>query len=77
MRAVGLEPTTGRELAEYLARLRPEAPTLFLSGYPGPEMIARGLLEDGRPFLNKPFSPDELAMRVRRLLKAGVGRRPV
>ena len=60
----------GLELSEQLAQLRPGVPTLFISGYPGSEVVARGLLRDGLPSLNKPFSPDALAMRVRQLLSA-------
>jgi signal transduction histidine kinase/DNA-binding response OmpR family regulator len=64
----------GLRVSEQLERLRPGVPTLFVSGYPGPEMIARGLLREGLPFLNKPFSPDALAMWVRQLLEAGARR---
>jgi PAS domain S-box-containing protein len=60
----------GLELSERLAQLRPGVPTLFISGYPWSEMIERGMLKDGLPFLNKPFSPDDLALRVRQLLNA-------
>jgi len=59
----------GLRLSEHLAQVRPEVPTLFTSGYPGSDMIARGLFRDGLPFLAKPFSPDALVMRVRELLE--------
>ncbi len=62
----------GLRLSEYLAQARPEVPTLFISGYPGSDMIARGLFRDGLPFLAKPFSPDALVMRVRQLLEGRV-----
>jgi CheY-like chemotaxis protein len=64
----------GLKVSEQLERLRPGVPTLFVSGYPGPEMIARGLLREGLPFLNKPFSPDALAIWVRQLLETGARR---
>jgi two-component system cell cycle sensor histidine kinase/response regulator CckA len=60
----------GRELADHLARLRPGLPVLFMSGYTNDEIIRRGLLSPGAPFLQKPFSPEALATKVRELLDA-------
>ena len=58
----------GRELNEALRGLRPELPLLFMSGYPGQEVAERGLLDPAASFIQKPFSPQELAQRVRGLL---------
>jgi DNA-binding response OmpR family regulator len=57
----------GSELARRLAVERPGLPILFLSGYTDDEMTLRGL---GPPsaFVQKPFTPDVLARRVREML---------
>jgi two-component system cell cycle sensor histidine kinase/response regulator CckA len=65
----------GRELADHLARLRPALPVLFMSGYTNDEIIRRGLLSPGAPYLQKPFSPEALAAKVREVLDASRGRR--
>jgi two-component system, cell cycle sensor histidine kinase and response regulator CckA len=68
---------SGRELGDRLARLRPGIPVLYTSGFTGEDVIRRGMLEEGRPFLQKPFTPHELARAVREALDVGVaGRAP-
>ena len=58
----------GRDLAARLNAVYPQARTLFMSGYT-PNVIAhRGVLDDGVNFMQKPFSRDELAHKVRRAL---------
>ena len=54
----------GRELAGHIARIRPTARLLFMSGYTDDDVLQRGVIADGRQFLAKPFSPDELLERV-------------
>ena len=58
----------GRELAQRLRERSPELPILFISGYTGDDVVERGLLAAGAPFLSKPFAPEALAAAVRRLL---------
>jgi two-component system cell cycle sensor histidine kinase/response regulator CckA len=58
----------GRELARSLAAMVPALRVLFVSGFAGDEVERLGLLEAGRPFLSKPFSPELLVERVRELL---------
>lgn len=58
----------GRELRERVAELRPNIPVLFISAYTGEEVIRRGLMEQGAPFLQKPFTPEALASKLRELL---------
>ena len=60
----------GRELAERLARFRPELPVLFTSGYTDGEIVRRGLLEPGAAFVQKPFTPDGIVRSVRERLDA-------
>jgi two-component system, cell cycle sensor histidine kinase and response regulator CckA len=62
----------GGAMADRLAELRPEVPVLFISAYTGEEVIRRGLLAPGVPFLQKPFTPDVLAERLRELLAAAM-----
>ena len=58
----------GRELGQHLARLQPELPVLYMSGYTGEDVIQRGLLDPGAPFQQKPFTPEGLARKVREML---------
>jgi two-component system, cell cycle sensor histidine kinase and response regulator CckA len=59
---------SGGGLGERLARDRPGLPVLFISGFAGEDVIRRGLLEAGRPFLQKPFALVDLARKVREVL---------
>lgn len=63
----------GPELARHLARLKPGIPVLFMSGYTDDDVVRRGLLEAGEPFLQKPFDPETLVERVAELVKAKNG----
>jgi PAS domain S-box-containing protein len=60
----------GPELARRATELRPELPVLFISGYTDDEILRRGLLQEGQPFLQKPFTPEALAAKVASLLNA-------
>jgi two-component system cell cycle sensor histidine kinase/response regulator CckA len=59
----------GGELGERLAELRPGLPVLFISGYTDDDVVRRGLLSPGSPFLQKPFEPDALARKVREVIE--------
>jgi two-component system cell cycle sensor histidine kinase/response regulator CckA len=58
----------GREVAERLLRLHPEARVLFLSGYTDDAIAEHGVAGPGTPLLHKPFSPALLAWTVRAVL---------
>jgi PAS domain S-box-containing protein len=59
---------SGRNLAARLEQLRPSLKVLYMSGYSS-DMIARhGILEDGLTLVEKPFSPEQLAQKVREVL---------
>jgi two-component system cell cycle sensor histidine kinase/response regulator CckA len=58
---------SGRELAERLIAARPGLKTLFMSGYTDHALLPEDLTP-GASFLQKPFTPDVFARRVRRVL---------
>jgi signal transduction histidine kinase/ActR/RegA family two-component response regulator len=58
----------GRELVERLAKLRPSFKVLYMSAYTEDDAIDIGILSPGTAFIEKPFSPDELAVKVREVL---------
>ncbi|MFC1719756.1 ATP-binding protein [Pseudomonadota bacterium] len=59
---------SGRELYEQIALLRPAMKTLFVSGYTDGKIDETGNLPDGVDYLQKPFTPDALAVKVARIL---------
>ena len=60
----------GRELAERLAYLHPEARVLYTSGYADATTARYGPGNEGIEFMPKPFTPAELARKVREVLDA-------
>src|SRR4051812_39743719 len=58
----------GRDAIALLEARPPGVPVLYLSRYPGEGIERRGWLDEGVPFLQKPFSPHELVRRSRELL---------
>jgi FixJ family two-component response regulator len=61
----------GRELADRAAACQPDMRVLYMSGYTDSAIVHHGRLEAGMAFLQKPFTPDVLARKVRQMLDAG------
>ena len=64
----------GKELASRLATSHPGLPVLFMSGYPAGASVQKPEFEPGLTFLQKPYTPGELVLKVRALLDAGLPR---
>jgi signal transduction histidine kinase len=58
----------GTELGHRVEALPRKVPILYMSGYPGPEVVERGLITRHAPFIEKPFTPESLGSAVRRVL---------
>ncbi|HSJ55761.1 MAG TPA: PAS domain S-box protein [Anaerolineae bacterium] len=59
---------SGRDLAKSLSEIKPALRILFTSGYTGDVIAHRGVLDKGVHFLQKPFSIEDLASKVREVL---------
>jgi len=59
---------TGRELAESLRPLRPKMRVLYMSGYTDQAIVHYGVLEEGMNYIEKPFTVNALARKVREVL---------
>jgi CheY-like chemotaxis protein len=60
----------GGELAQRMREARPELRVLFMSGYPDDAVVRQGVIQDGAPFIQKPFTLEGLARKVREVLDA-------
>lgn len=63
----------GRELSEKLQVVYPELKILFMSGYTANIIASRGVLEDGVNFIPKPFSKNDMAVKIREVLDRAHG----
>jgi PAS domain S-box-containing protein len=60
---------SGRELAEHLLARCPKLRVLYMSGYTDDAVVRHGMLQPGLAYLEKPFRPTKLLMKVRETLK--------
>ena len=68
---VGLPGMNGRQLADLARQRRPGLKILFISGYAQDAEARAGLLQVGMDMVDKPFSLETLAQRIRALLHSG------
>ena len=58
----------GPDVAARVQSQYPNARVLYTSGYTDNAIVHHGILDEGIRFLSKPFTPDELARKVREVL---------
>ena len=59
---------SGRDVAEWLRRMKLGLKVLFMSGYTDDSIAPYGVFDPGRHLLQKPFTPEALARKVREVL---------
>jgi CheY-like chemotaxis protein len=67
---VVMDPISGPELAEELARTRPKMKVVFISGYATPALAPDGNLKPGTILVNKPFTMKILSAKLREVLES-------
>ncbi|MBN1217818.1 MAG: response regulator [Anaerolineae bacterium] len=60
----------GQKVAQQLLAIHPEIKVLYMSGYVDEAVAQYGIIDSGATFLQKPFSPVTLSLRVREILDA-------
>jgi CheY-like chemotaxis protein len=61
---------SGRELADLLRVREPSLRTLYTTGYTRNAVVHNGVLDPGVAFLPKPFTVEDLALKLRAVLDA-------
>jgi PAS domain S-box-containing protein len=61
--------TSGPELVKQISSIQPDMKVLYVSGYTDEAIVHHGVLDENTPFLQKPFTPQKLALKVQELLQ--------
>nr|NJM01716.1 response regulator [Desulfobacula sp.] len=71
MTDVVMPEMNGRDLSEKILALHPGLRCLFMSGYTANVIAHHGVLDKDVQFINKPFSMQDLAVKLREVLGKG------
>jgi signal transduction histidine kinase/ActR/RegA family two-component response regulator len=66
----------GREMVAQISRICDDLPVLYMSAYTEDAAINNGILDPGTAFIEKPFGPDDLAMKIREVLQSASRKQP-
>ncbi len=66
---------SGKDVADQLRKIHPKTRVLFMSGYTDEAIVHHGIVDSGIAFIQKPFSENALAQKVRDVLDAGNGKK--
>jgi CheY-like chemotaxis protein len=66
---------SGNDMSRVLLAKQPGMPVLYMSGYTDDAIVQHGVLEAGINFIQKPFTPDALGLKVREVLDAARDRK--
>ena len=69
MTDVVMPQMSGNELADRIAEIQPHIQILFMSGYTANAIAHQGILDEGVNFIEKPFSMNDLGVKIREVLK--------
>ncbi|MBN1833630.1 MAG: PAS domain S-box protein [Deltaproteobacteria bacterium] len=58
----------GTELAKWMEKIYPHVKVIFMSGYTDDAIVKHGILPQGQQYIQKPFTPNSLVMKVREAL---------
>ncbi len=58
----------GRQLGETISSCWPRVQVIYMSGFPAKRMVDNGALDPNHPFVQKPFTKEELTRTVREAL---------
>jgi two-component system cell cycle sensor histidine kinase/response regulator CckA len=65
---VAMPGLNGRQLGETIARCWPRVRVLYMSGFPIKRVVSEVAIDPTDPFIQKPFTEDQLGRKVRELL---------
>ncbi len=68
MTDVVMPEMNGKELSNKMMEIYPDLKCLFMSGYTADVIAHNGMLDEGVPFISKPFSKQELSIKLREIL---------
>jgi PAS domain S-box-containing protein len=61
---------SGYDLASTIAQVRPDVRIVFMSGYTDNAITHQGVLDEGIAYIQKPFTPQTLAEKIRQILES-------
>jgi two-component system, cell cycle sensor histidine kinase and response regulator CckA len=65
---VAMPGLNGKQLGETIARCWSRVRVLYMSGFPALRVVSEGAIHPTDPFIQKPFTEEQLGRRIRELL---------